>query len=115
MKHISISLCGLLAIGLLHGCASKKPAAPGESTPPVAVAPPTPTPPQPPVIAADSATLSEGKSLYENSCGRCHKLFEPSAFTKEKWEPILARMQKKARLSDEEMAKVNAYVFSIAR
>lgn len=51
-----------------------------------------------------------GKDLYEVHCGQCHKLFDPGQFTEEHWDPILIRMQKQARLTDEQMADIRAYV-----
>lgn len=56
--------------------------------------------------------LAEGKSLYENSCARCHKLYEPKKFTQEEWKPILVRMQKKAKLDDVNMASITNYIHS---
>ncbi|MHC0440929.1 cytochrome c [Flavobacterium sp. 3-210] len=56
--------------------------------------------------------LAAGKSLYENSCARCHKLYEPTKFTKEEWQPILVRMQKKAKLDDTNMASITNYIHS---
>ncbi|MFB9079522.1 cytochrome c [Flavobacterium procerum] len=56
--------------------------------------------------------LLEGKNLYENSCAKCHKLYEPKKFDKEKWAPILVRMQKKAKLDDVKMASITNYIHS---
>ncbi|MGO4773010.1 cytochrome c [Flavobacterium sp. W22_SRS_FK3] len=56
--------------------------------------------------------LADGKNLYENSCARCHKLYEPKKFTQEEWAPILIRMQKKAKLDDNKMASVTNYIHS---
>lgn len=56
--------------------------------------------------------LAEGKNLYENSCVKCHKLYEPKKFTQEEWKPILVRMQKKARLEDVQMASISNYITS---
>lgn len=56
--------------------------------------------------------LEEGKGLYENSCARCHKLYEPKKFTQEEWQPILVRMQKKAKLDDVKMASITNYIHS---
>ncbi|MEN2413027.1 cytochrome c [Flavobacterium mesophilum] len=56
--------------------------------------------------------LAAGKSLYENNCAKCHKLFEPTKFTKEEWQPILVRMQKKAKLDDTNMASITNYIHS---
>lgn len=56
--------------------------------------------------------LEEGKNLYENSCARCHKLYEAKQFTQEDWKPILTRMQKKAKLDDTQMASISNYITS---
>jgi len=56
--------------------------------------------------------VAEGKIMYENKCANCHKLFAPTDFSKEDWPPILLRMQVKAKISDEDMAKVNNYVYA---
>ncbi len=56
--------------------------------------------------------LAEGKNLYENSCAKCHKLYEPTKFSKEEWQPILVRMQKKAKLDDVKMASITNYIHS---
>lgn len=56
--------------------------------------------------------LAEAKNLYENSCGRCHKLYEAKKFTQEEWKPILTRMQKKAKLDDTQMASISNYINS---
>jgi cytochrome c5 len=56
--------------------------------------------------------LADGKNLYENSCAKCHKLYEPVKFSKEEWAPILVRMQKKAKLDDVKMASITNYIHS---
>lgn len=57
-----------------------------------------------------SAAVSEGESLYTNSCHACHKLFEPSEFSVEKWTSIVPPMTKKAKLQPEQGDKILAYV-----
>lgn len=54
--------------------------------------------------------LAEGKSLYENNCAKCHKLYEPKQFSAEEWKPIVQRMQKKAHLDDSQGMKIYNYV-----
>ncbi|SHJ78161.1 c-type cytochrome [Flavobacterium haoranii] len=54
--------------------------------------------------------LAQGKSIYEGKCGRCHKLPAVEDFTVEEWQPIMLRMQKKAKISDEERELVYNYV-----
>jgi len=62
--------------------------------------------------AALTPELAEGKNLYENSCARCHKLYDANKFTQEEWKPILTRMQKKAKLDDTQMASISHYITS---
>ncbi|KIA94660.1 MULTISPECIES: cytochrome c [unclassified Flavobacterium] len=56
--------------------------------------------------------VATGQNLYDNNCGKCHKLFKATDFTKEDWKPILVRMQKKAHLDDAQMASVSDYITS---
>lgn len=75
----------------------------------------TETPAAPVTKTADATLtpeLAEAKNLYENSCGRCHKLYEAKKFTKEEWKPILTRMQKKAKLDDTQIASISNYINS---
>jgi cytochrome c5 len=88
-------------------------------SPKVAVTAQKPDPVQvPPKIASpNEATVStekypEGKILYEGRCAQCHKLFAPTAYSKENWAPILVRMQKKAHIEDADMAQINNYIYS---
>lgn len=66
------------------------------------------------MVKAEELTpeLAAGKSMYENNCVKCHKLYEPKKFTQEEWTPILVRMQKKAHLDDVQMASVTSYIYS---
>ena len=54
--------------------------------------------------------IEEGKSIYENNCAKCHKLYDPKSYSIQDWQPILKRMQSKARLQDADMDKINAYL-----
>ncbi len=65
---------------------------------------------KPIVVAALSPELAEGKNLYENNCAKCHKLYNPSDFTKEEWTPILLKMQKNAKIQDAEREKIYNYL-----
>ncbi len=56
--------------------------------------------------------LEAGKSMYENNCAKCHKLYDPKKFTKEEWAPILVRMGKKAKLDEAQLASVTDYIHS---
>jgi nitrate/TMAO reductase-like tetraheme cytochrome c subunit len=56
--------------------------------------------------------FAEGKSLFENNCSNCHKLYNPKDFTAQQWLPIMNRMQKQANLSDVDHDKIYAYLTS---
>ena len=56
--------------------------------------------------------LAAGKTLYENNCARCHKLYSPTKFSEQDWKPVLVRMQKKAKLVDVQMAGISNYIYS---
>ncbi len=107
---MKIKILGIVsAIAIIHSCASK------------------PAPP-PPVIAPEvknieatasvsvalvnPADILQGKTLYENNCGRCHKLFSPTDFNMVEWKPIMASMQKKAGISDADASIVMVYIAS---
>jgi cytochrome c5 len=57
-----------------------------------------------------TAELAEGKSLYENNCGKCHYLHNTNEFSSNDWKPIVARMLKKAQLDDLQGQKIYNYV-----
>lgn len=59
-----------------------------------------------------SPELAEGKSLYENNCAKCHKLFEVTKHTKEEWVPVVDRMARKAKINDDQKKLVYNYIVS---
>ncbi len=68
--------------------------------------------PEEPITVDETLTpeLAEGKNLYNNNCAGCHKLYNPKDFTAQQWTPIMLKMQKKAKISDEEREKIYAYL-----
>ncbi|TDO70479.1 diheme cytochrome c [Flavobacterium chryseum] len=91
------------AILIVVSCGTKK-AAPATPT--------TPAVTETSKIIELTPELAEGKNLYENSCARCHKLYDPKKFSQEEWKPILTRMQKKAKLDDSQIASISNYITS---
>ncbi len=92
-------ILGLLVMGaMVYSCASK----------PVAAT----APKEEVKVVILTAELAEGKNLYENNCAQCHKLFEPTDFSKEQWKPIVSRMQRKAKLDDTQGARIYDYLTS---
>lgn len=61
------------------------------------------------------AQMEEGKTIFNNSCGRCHKLKMPETRTVAAWEQILPGMSKKAALNEEQYGLVRAYVLPLAK
>lgn len=57
-----------------------------------------------------TAELAEGKSLFENNCAKCHKLPEITKHTKEEWIPVVDRMAKKARITEDQEKLVYNYI-----
>ena len=57
-----------------------------------------------------TAEITQGKEIYDNKCGKCHKLFAPTEFSRKKWPGIVDNMQRKAKITDEQKALVVAYV-----
>lgn len=89
----------IVAVGLALFSCSKKVAAP-VVTPEVKV---TETPALPVAIA-------EGKKIYENSCGRCHKLFPAAKHDKAGWSSTIERMAPKAKITEEQKKLVYDYI-----
>jgi cytochrome c5 len=105
MKKIFVPVACFAAILAVVSCSPKI----------VAMQPSDPNVPQMPNAAATLPTteaIAHGKSLYQENCARCHKLFEPQSHTREEWKPILAKMQVKAQLGDEDMALISTYINS---
>ena len=82
---------------------------PAKSSAPT-LATPTPVPKAATVATVMTPELAEGKSLFENNCAKCHRLYEGKEFSAEEWKPIVARMQKKAHLEDFQGQKIYNYV-----
>jgi len=59
--------------------------------------------------------IAQGKTIFENSCGRCHKLPDPTAHTSVQWVGIMNSMAPKAKLTDEQHQWVYDYVVSVKK
>jgi cytochrome c5 len=56
--------------------------------------------------------LAQGKTVFENSCARCHDLPSPSEHSAEAWTGILAEMAPKAKLNATQHEMVYNYIIS---
>ncbi|WP_248574808.1 c-type cytochrome [Flavobacterium sp. H122] len=54
--------------------------------------------------------IAEGKTLYENNCAKCHKLFPAGKHDKEGWSKTLEKMAPKAKITDDQKVLVYNYL-----
>lgn len=59
--------------------------------------------------------LAQGKTIYENSCKRCHDLPVPTDFTSVQWVGIMNSMAPKAKLTEDQHKLVYDYVVSVKK
>ncbi len=54
--------------------------------------------------------LQQGRSLYADRCSSCHNLRLPEKYSPEKWSEELGKMQRKAKISDDEKRLIFQYL-----
>ena len=59
--------------------------------------------------------IAQGKTIFENSCTRCHKLPDPTAHNSVQWVGIMNSMAPKAKLTDEQHQWVYDYIVSVKK
>ncbi len=67
------------------------------------------------VLGAKTITaehLAQGKTIYYNSCGKCHDLPSPSEHSAQDWVGIMNSMAPKAKLNDMQHQIVYDYIVS---
>lgn len=64
---------------------------------------------------ANAEKLAEGKTIFENSCGKCHELPDPTSRNATEWVGIINAMAPKAKLTDEQHQLVYDYVVSVKK
>jgi cytochrome c553 len=64
------------------------------------------------VVSTDAKVIQAGETVFMNDCTECHKAKTKkiSRKTYEDIRPVLATMVKKAKLNEEQIAQVSAYV-----
>jgi cytochrome c2 len=104
MKKLTILI--MLAVIAVSSCTSKKVATSTKS---------------PADIIADvkknytEADMAAGKTLWQENCNKCHKLHDGPEYSVNKWENVLPRMTKRAKLDDAQGGKVRAYLLANAK
>jgi cytochrome c5 len=89
-------------VAVIFACASKGNLTKSESTPQ----------PKESLEVENTAKLTESKLLYENTCNRCHMLYNPKQYDKQQWVSILDRMQHKAKINDADKLRIYNYIVS---
>ena len=89
-------LGSILGAGFLISCTPKAPATAGTKT-----------------ITAEH--LAQGKTIFDNSCGRCHDLPNPTSHSAQDWVGIMNSMAPKAKLNDEQHQMVYDYIVSVKK
>lgn len=56
--------------------------------------------------------IAKGKTIFENSCNKCHKLPDPTKHDDQGWIKTLSRMAPKAKLDDQQHQMVYDYLAS---
>ncbi len=67
------------------------------------------------VKTTSTEKLAEGKTIFENSCGKCHALPNPTEHTSVQWVGIMNAMAPKAKLNEEQHQLVYDYVVSVKK
>ena len=60
-------------------------------------------------------SVKTGNELYENKCKRCHKLKDPAKYTMVQWPGLVNKMQKRAKITDEEKNIILIYLATKAK
>lgn len=66
-------------------------------------------------IKTSESQLAQGKTIFENSCGKCHKLPDPTSHNSVQWVGIMNSMAPKAKLNDEQHQWVYDYIVSVKK
>lgn len=59
--------------------------------------------------------IAQGKTIFESSCGRCHKLPDPASHNPVQWVGIMNAMAPKAKLTDDQHKWVYDYIVSVKK
>ncbi|CAA7195755.1 hypothetical protein CHRY9293_01925 [Chryseobacterium potabilaquae] len=60
-----------------------------------------------------SEQINQGKTIFESSCTKCHKLPNPQKHDNQGWIKTLSRMAPKAHLTDDQHQMVYDYLISV--
>ncbi len=58
--------------------------------------------------------LASGRTLYVTKCARCHRLYEPGAYTRQEWEYWMKKMRRKAWLNEPSYNQLLRYLQALS-
>ena len=58
--------------------------------------------------------LAACRALYVRKCARCHRLYEPGAYSSRAWEEWMTKMRRKARLNAQQHDQLLWYLQSLS-
>lgn len=96
MENKIASIVAILGIGFLASCTPKPAVIEGTKT-------------------NTGEKLALGKTIFENSCGKCHDLPNPTDHSAQDWVGIMNAMAPKAKLNDAQHATVYDYIVSVEK
>ena len=59
-------------------------------------------------LSAEDAAAA--RNLHTDKCAKCHKLYEPSKYSDEKWRVWMTKMTRKAKLKPDQGELLNRYL-----
>ena len=66
-------------------------------------------------IPAVDDIFSEGQTIYQTNCGKCHELYKPDSRNIATWMKVMKRMSKKASLTEEHYKLVAVFLNAKAK
>jgi len=61
-------------------------------------------------ISAAGCQKRLAQKLYIAKCAKCHKFYDPAAYSDEEWRTWMHKMSKKAKLSAEQELSLSSYI-----
>src|SRR5207237_817539 len=62
------------------------------------------------VASAPGSESDPGRRIYVTRCAKCHKFYSPASYSDQEWAKWMKKMQKKAKLTDEQEALLASYI-----
>jgi cytochrome c2 len=62
------------------------------------------------VEPASLIELQQGHDLFQNKCGKCHKLPKPDKYSNPQWTKILLKMALKAKINSDQSDLIYKYI-----